>query len=418
MTKAVTLFNQWIPKIAAWGGQLKGALSGVSGEGGRLQTVFQSVSNFITGTVIPAGQQLWTFFQTQLLPVIQRYATFVQTRVIPAIAQFVTYLASRLGPILRQIWTIFTTQVLPILAKVASFIVGKLVPAVLQIAKSVISRLKPVFEAVVATIRQHVLPAVQKLLAKFREWWPTIQRVISVVVKITGAILKFAAAILGKVLPPVIKFAGALLGKLVGAISTVIGWVIKIIGKILDFGSAVVNAVKDVGKFVSGLRQKFNEAVAFVKSIPGKIKRALGNLGSLLINAGKDIIRGLLRGIERMAGAVWRKVSGIVDGIKSRIAGALKIHSPSRVMMGYGRNIGEGLAIGMEKSQKKVSKAATALTAFPDGAGMSAAETSKKIGAYGNVTYVFNGRNVDINERTIVPLLHGAQVRARVGRPR
>jgi phage-related protein len=54
---------------------------------------------------------------------------------------------------------------------------------------------------------------------------------------------------------------------------------------------------------------KFNSLVDWVKGLPDRISNALGDLGSLLKNAGRDIINGLLDGITEKFGAVQDKLS-------------------------------------------------------------------------------------------------------------
>lgn len=51
--------------------------------------------------------------------------------------------------------------------------------------------------------------------------------------------------------------------------------------------------------------------------MPGKVKSALGNLGSLLYNAGRDIIQGLLNGINSLIESVKSKLSGLTKLIPS-----------------------------------------------------------------------------------------------------
>lgn len=52
--------------------------------------------------------------------------------------------------------------------------------------------------------------------------------------------------------------------------------------------------MRDVANAVS---TGFNNVVSFIRTVPGKISSALGNLGSLLYNAGKNLMQGLLNGI-------------------------------------------------------------------------------------------------------------------------
>ena len=65
---------------------------------------------------------------------------------------------------------------------------------------------------------------------------------------------------------------------------------------------------------------------------------------------GKNMIDGLVNGIKNAWEGAKQIVSDLGEGIKGWFAEKLGIHSPSRVFKGYGVNVVEGLAIGMNKS--------------------------------------------------------------------
>lgn len=81
-----------------------------------------------------------------------------------------------------------------------------------------------------------------------------------------------------------------------------------------------------------------------------------------LEQVGRDAGQGLLDGLASMEAAILAKASAIAEGVKAQITSALDIHSPSRVMMGYGENTGEGFAIGLENLIERVKGAATKLS--------------------------------------------------------
>jgi TP901 family phage tail tape measure protein len=97
--------------------------------------------------------------------------------------------------------------------------------------------------------------------------------------------------------------------------------------------SAVVTAVGDV--------------VTYVGSIPGKVLATLGDLSSLLFDAGRNIIQGLINGIGSMIGAVGGAVRNVASGALNSVKGFLGIHSPSTVFHEIGVNVVQGLANGI-----------------------------------------------------------------------
>ena len=76
---------------------------------------------------------------------------------------------------------------------------------------------------------------------------------------------------------------------------------------------------------------------------------------------GGNIIQGLVSGIESSEQSIWDKLTTITTKIKETITTALKIKSPSKVMMEYGGYISEGLAIGIGKGEHYVTDATHSL---------------------------------------------------------
>lgn len=66
---------------------------------------------------------------------------------------------------------------------------------------------------------------------------------------------------------------------------------------------------------------------------------------------GSNLISGLVNGIRNAWEGAKQIVSDLGDGIKGWFAEKLGIHSPSRVFKGYGVNVVEGLAIGIDKAE-------------------------------------------------------------------
>lgn len=305
-------------------------------------------------TMLPPVVALAQTVGAALMPVLQRAGEVVVGTILPALASLSSFVLSSVVPVFTQVVGIIRTHVVPILAALATFVVGTLVPAVVGIVTAVGQRLKPVFDQLVVTFRAQVLPAVTQLLVKFREWQPTMQKVVMIVVKVVGAVLTLAAAILGKVLPPVIKFAGWLLSKLVPAVASVIGVLSRVIAGYIAFGAAVIAGGRKVAEFAS-------KVIRVVTEIPGKVKSAFSGAASWLSSAGSDIVRGLGAGIESMYAWVKGKVDALAGWIPGWVKKKLGIASPSKVMAALGIWIPRGLAKGIEKGTPAAIKAAKAL---------------------------------------------------------
>ncbi|NUR79078.1 MAG: hypothetical protein HOQ21_01335, partial [Dermatophilaceae bacterium] len=313
---AVMLTNNIGPGIAALNGYLAPAIAWV----GRFFSAFSKSGG--VSSALSTFQTIGQAISANFLPVLRTAATTFQTVILPAVLGFVNYLRANLLPIFTQVGQIIATRVVPIVASLARFFYGTLYPAVLRIVGAIAQQLKPVFDQLFKTIQTTVLPAVSRLLARFQQWMPTIQRVIMVVLKVVGTLLIFAAAILGKVLPPLIRFAGFLIGKVVGAIGAVIGALIRIIGWIVKVGSAVVNGIKAWVQFQLAVLRVIGNVIKFVGSIPGRITSALGSLGGLLVHAGEELIQGLINGISSKIGAIKDKMSEVTSAVKGYLPGS------------------------------------------------------------------------------------------------
>ena len=134
-------------------------------------------------------------------------------------------------------------------------------------------------------------------------------------------------------------------------------------------GQVVVALVKGLGKLaVAALRLAWNLLVAatrkawnalknavssgvsrvvrFVRDLPGKIRSAIGNLGSLLKEKGRALIQGLLDGITGKLQDLWNKLSDVKD----RITGF--IHFSHGPLYPVGQKLMAGLAAGIAESAR------------------------------------------------------------------
>lgn len=96
---------------------------------------------------------------------------------------------------------------------------------------------------------------------------------------------------------------------------------------------------------------------AAIEIIKGLLK-AIGAFASDLYEAGKDMIMGLIDGIKSMAKRVVDTAVKVAKDAVAAVKRWLGIKSPSRLMAEIGRNIGEGLVLGMNQMVPKVVEAA------------------------------------------------------------
>lgn len=113
--------------------------------------------------------------------------------------------------------------------------------------------------------------------------------------------------------------------------------------------SDIYNAVSSwFGKIPSTVSNLWNSAIDCIRSVD-------------LYSIGRSVISGLVRGIGSMAKAVWDKAKSIAKGIGNTIKSALGINSPSKLTTSFGRFIGQGLYLGMDKEETNVFNSAKSL---------------------------------------------------------
>lgn len=114
----------------------------------------------------------------------------------------------------------------------------------------------------------------------------------------------------------------------------------------------IVTAIKNAFKnMVNAVKKGVNQVVNFAKGIGGRLKKAIGNLGSILLGPGKAIMDGFLRGIKGGFNSVKKFVSGIADWIaehKGPKAKDLKLLVPA------GKWIMTGLLEGLDSQRGKL----------------------------------------------------------------
>ncbi|OHX10255.1 phage tail tape measure protein [Chromobacterium sphagni] len=89
--------------------------------------------------------------------------------------------------------------------------------------------------------------------------------------------------------------------------------------------------------------------------------RFAGELPGKFLTAGKDLVMGLVNGIKAKIGAAKEAIVGLGKDIKGWFASTLGIKSPSRVFMGFGDNIAQGAAIGIDRSAGGAVRASGAM---------------------------------------------------------
>lgn len=233
--------------------------------------------------------------------------------------KFVDNLVDKLGEL--------ANDVLPILINVAKFFLD-VWNALIEGFKAAWDFLSPTLEPILRVIgyifQNFLVPAVKQLVETFKkDLLPKLKELWKVLEPILIPLLKVLGFIIGAVLIALILgFIGGLTALVVvlTIVIKVVTWIVQLLGQLVD------NVRKSIG--------------------------AISSIISAIYNFGKDIVTGLINGIRDQFN---RLTSFIKDTLGKKIRNAfkdaMKIGSPSKVFLGYGINIIDGLIGGLKDSR-------------------------------------------------------------------
>jgi phage-related protein len=269
-----------------------------------------------------------------------------------------------------------------------------LLPKLVEGISSILQAVVPALSAALPTLIPALITAAQNLILALVKAMPTIiQALLGALPVLIDAFIKLFLAIvqalpqiitiIAQALPTVIKALvdgltnpEALTAMIMGFIQLFLALVQalpQIIVAIVDALPIIIdNIVKTLTstKFINMMIQAtITLFMALVKAIPQIIGSLVGALGGILktigdtlspsnlARIGGDMIKGLWNGINDLGKWVLDKIKGFGDSILSGIKGFFGIHSPSTVFAEVGKNLGLGLAEGIQGTTGAVNKA-------------------------------------------------------------
>lgn len=127
--------------------------------------------------------------------------------------------------------------------------------------------------------------------------------------------------------------------------------------------TAVVNKTRQAGNsMTSGFSSACNRMTSLASSMRSRLIAIMNSSVGGMRSAGYNAGMGFYSGLASTRGSIMGLASSIAASVSARIRSALRIHSPSRVLMNLGSYAGEGLAVGLEKSKRYVNNAVDGLS--------------------------------------------------------
>lgn len=263
-------------------GSLADIISGV------LVTALNMLTGFLTGTVIPALNQLAVWLAANLPGAIQTLSSFWTGTLQPAIATVAAWVTGTLFPILGQVVAWLADNIPPALSALAQFWTGTLWPAIQVVAAWVSGTLIPLLGQLVTWLATNIPVAVQSAADM---WTNTLQPALSAVWSfIDGSVIPLLTA-LGNVFTAVVNVAveaaaGLWQNVLQPALSTVWNFIQTNLNPILSalgdlFNSTVIPALNSANTAVGGLSGVMGTVQGIISSVTGKLNEFAASLQNI-----------------------------------------------------------------------------------------------------------------------------------------
>ena len=251
-------------------------------------------------------QEKWSEFTTGFG---QFYQTWIQP-VVDAMMMAFQFLGSVVTAAFTGIWT-------------AIQFVGSVISAVWSGA---IQPILSLFMSVVSSVASFVVPIFTAVIGgAFRTMGSLISNVWNGVIRPAWNFFRNAAGLLADVLTGNFSNIRNRFSSMGQAISNVVHGVIN---SAMNFFRSIFENAKQVaasfgqaiGRMVGTVRNKIGEMMGVLGQIPSKVQGVFASAGSWLVNAGKNIISGLINGIKSMFGQVENAIGSVMpDKIRGMI---------------------------------------------------------------------------------------------------
>ena len=292
---------------------------------------------------------------------IERIAGLFMENLFPAISGLIPILT----PILDVFLTVFGAQVVnainfivdvlggvfDILGGLITFLTGvftgdweKAWDGLVQIFDGVVKILSAAVDFLWNTIKNYFNNGGKQVLNAVKDWWTNV----------TTSFTQFQSRI----------------------IQGIANWIIGLVTRFVSLRTQAINNVRALWSLAGSLfrlgartvgnsvRGGLSNVLTYFRNLPGQIGRTLGNLGSLLYNAGQNVVQGLINGIYNMIGNLASAASSMASTIRDYLPfspakeGPLSgLGNPEQSGMKIAEMVGEGITQNVNVPARAMSRA-------------------------------------------------------------
>ncbi|MFI9205292.1 hypothetical protein [Streptomyces sp. NPDC053048] len=349
-------------------------------------TAFSAIVTAVT-PVVDLLMQLFSAVITPLIPLFE----YIVAACLPPLTEAFQRVSEALQPFLQaliQVVNFIMPILVPALQFVADFIIGALAMAldgIVDVITGVLDTIMGVWEIFAGIFTGDWSRAWEGVKQVFGGIWDIIVGVFKVVINIgIFGVLKKGMALIkavwtggwGLIKSFFIGIWNAIRGGLGVAWTAIKGYIDDGLRNVRSIWSSGWNTVKQFfidawnaikTKAVEGakalwqaIKDGVEQSIKFVKELPSKAKEALSNLGSTLLSAGKELIKGFIKGITSMFGGVKETLGNLTDKLTSWKGPPEK---DAILLYDAGKLIIKGLIKGLESEYDNVKRSLNDLTA-------------------------------------------------------
>ena len=347
-----------------------------------ITAVVAALTWFFTQT--ETGKQLWNSFATWFMGIWNQISTACQPA-LQAIGTFITQTMSQIQQIWQTGWTLITTILQNVWNAIGPIIMTALT-AIITGIQTFITTITPLLQAGIQNIQTIFQTAATIISTVWNGLWNTISTVVQGAWTIITTIISTALAVIQGIIQLALAvvngnwsaawsaiqgIASAVWGGIQGVVSAGVGMVSGVVSAacstIRSVWAALWNGVGSIvssvwGGIVGTVSNMVGRVGSVVSGIGGTVRSAVSGAGSWLVDAGRNIIQGLINGITGMVGSLYSSITNALSGLVDKAKNALGIHSPSRVFRDeIGVMVGRGMALGIDDSAHVVSRSMDSL---------------------------------------------------------
>jgi len=356
-----------IAGLAALGAMFIVAMERSKGFRDMVGYVITNVKFLWTNILVPFAREVKDKFEKDLAPALGKFADMFQQKILPQLQQF-------------QIW-----------------LAQEIMPRVKELANWVKDRLGEAFKFIGYNIEHFVKPTLSFISNWYESHKETIQSIVDKIIWFATQYGKYLLIVLGVL---TLVFAGPIIAIIIAFVAVLLGvvmavtYIIEAIKHVINWFSNFGDHMKWLGDHIGSL---FSTIGDFFGSLPTRIKDAVGSLAETLINSGRELIDGLIKGVRDKFPSVGGVAREAVNVFKSFWPFSPAKQGPlaGKGSMFYsGQKLIQDLNAGIASQQ--VSLAATSGYMAGTVAGAATLGPPQQIG---NVQQTFNINTQEINPR-------------------